>query len=147
MDIRAQRVAAGMTQSELASAAHVPQPNLSAYENGRRAPSPDVLERIRSALAGRPGKRVRLHRDAIRAIVAQHHAAEPLLVGSVARGQDRPGSDVDILVDFTPEATLLDEVGLRLALEDLLQTDVDVLSLDSLRGSLRDRVLREAVEL
>jgi predicted nucleotidyltransferase len=48
-------------------------------------------------------------------------------------------------VEFTDEASLLDEVGLRLALSDLLQVEVDVVSVDALRGSMRERVLREAV--
>ncbi|WP_168929488.1 helix-turn-helix domain-containing protein [Nocardioides sp. GY 10113] len=145
MDLRAARLAAGLSQSQLARAAVVPQPNLSAYENGRRTPSPDVLERIAVALRGRPSTRVDLHRPEIRALVAEHHAVAPRLIGSVARGEDRPGSDVDLLVDFTDEATLLDEVGLRLALTDLLQVAVDVVAADTLRGEMRDRVLGEAV--
>lgn len=145
MDIRAERLAAGMSQSELARAARVSQPNLSAYENGRRAPSPDVLDRIAQALTGRPSIRVEHHRDGIRALVDQFHASGPRLVGSVARGDDRPGSDVDVLVEFTDEATLLDEVGLRLALSDLLRVEVDVIAADSLRGEVRDRLLNEAV--
>ena len=100
------------------------------YENGRRVPSPEVLERIRGALAVRPSARVEQHRDSIRALVAKHHAAAPRVFGSVARGDDQPGSDVDILVDFTEEASLLDEVGLRLALIDLLRVDVDVVAAD-----------------
>ncbi|KAB2812608.1 XRE family transcriptional regulator [Pimelobacter simplex] len=145
MDIRAERRAAGLTQAELAAAARVPQPNLSAYENGRRAPGPEVAERIRRALLGRPSARVVRHRASIRAIVAAHHAAAPRLVGSVARGDDQPGSDVDLLVDFTDEASLLDEVGLRLALTDLLQVPVDVIAADALREPLRSRLLSEAV--
>lgn len=134
-----------MSQSQLARAARVSQPNLSAYENGRRVPTPEVLDRIRRALAGRPSVRVEQHRAAIRAIVAEHHAREPRVFGSVARGDDQPGSDVDLLVDFTEEASLLDEIGLRLALADLLQVEVDVVAADALRGAVRARVLREAV--
>lgn len=145
MNIRAERLAAGMSQSALARAAGVSQPNLSAYENNRRTPSPDVLERITRALAGRPSERVEQHRDSIRALVAEHRAEAPRVFGSVARGEDEPGSDLDLLVDFTDEATLLDEVGLRLALRDLLQVEVDVVAGDSLRGEFGDRVLREAV--
>ena len=63
----------------------------------------------------------------------------------MARGDDEPGSDVDIVVDFDEEASLLDEVGLRLALRDLLQVEVDVVASDGLRGEFRDRVLSEAV--
>jgi predicted nucleotidyltransferase len=138
-------LAAGLSQSELARAANVSQPNLSAYENGRRVPSPEVLVRISRALKVRPSARVREHRESIRALVAEHHAVAPRVFGSVARGEDEPGSDVDLLVDFTDEASLLDEVGLRLALSDLLLVEVDVVAEDSLRGSIRERVLREAV--
>lgn len=145
MDIRAERLAAGMSQSALAGAANVSQPNLSAYENGRRRPSPEVTERIVRALAGRLSDRVAAHRDDIRALVAAHRASAPRLFGSVARGEDEPGSDLDLLVDFTDEASLLDEVGLRLALRDLLRVEVDVVAADALRGEIRDRVLREAV--
>ena len=147
VDIREERRAAGLSQSQLARAAGVPQPNLSAYENGRRMPSPEVLERIRRALAVRPSERVAQHRDSIRALVAEHHAAAPRVFGSVARGEDEPGSDVDLLVDFTDEASLLDEIGLRLALADLLRVEVDVVAEDSLQGQIRERVLREAVEV
>jgi len=145
MDICAARRAAGVSQSELARAAAVSQPNLSAYENGRRAPSPEVLDRISRALAGRPSLRVAAHRDAIRELVACHHASHPRVFGSVARGDDESGSDVDFVVDFTDDASLLDEVGLRLALRDLLQVDVDVVASDGLRGAFRERVLSEAV--
>lgn len=145
MDIRAERQAAGLSQSQLAQAADVSQPNLSAYENGRRTPSPAVLERIRRALQVRPSVRVAQHRESICDLVAQHHAAKPRVFGSVARGDDEPGSDVDLLVEFTDEASVLDEIGLRLALTDLLRVEVDVVAADSLHGRLRERVLREAV--
>lgn len=58
-------------------------------------------------------------------------------------GRRAPSAGGDLLVEFTDEASLLDEVGFRLALSDLLQ--VDVVSVDALRESIRDRVLREAV--
>jgi uncharacterized protein len=91
--------------------------------------------------------RIRQHLPEIHRIVAEHHARAPRLFGSVARGDDRPASDVDLLVDFTDEASLLDEVGLRLALTDLLRVDVDVVATDALRGDIRERILREAVPL
>ena len=147
VDIRAERRAVGLSQSQLARAAGVPQPNLSAYENGRRTPSLNVLERIKGALAVRPSARIEQHRDSIRALTAKHHAVAPRIFGSVARGEDEPGSDIDLLVEFTDEASLLDEIGLRLALADLLRVQVDVVAADSLRGRMRERVLREAVEV
>lgn len=136
-----------MSQAELARAANVAQPNISAYENGRRQPSPEVLERIRRALVGTLNERLFRHRDEIHRLVAEHHAAAPRVFGSVARGEETAASDIDILVDFTPEAGLLDEVGLRLALTDLLHVEVDVIASDTLRGEFRERVLREAVPL
>lgn len=145
MDIRTQRQAAGMSQSQLARAATVPQPNLSAYENGRRTPSPEVLARLARALDVPLADRLDRHREEIRALVAEHHAAAPRIFGSVARGQASAGSDIDLLVDFTDEASILDEVGLRLALRDLLQMDVDVVGADTLRGGIRQRILREAI--
>jgi predicted nucleotidyltransferase len=60
-------------------------------------------------------------------------------------GRTRPGSDLDLVVDFSDDASLLDEIGLRLALTDLLGVAVDVVAGDTLRGELRERVLREAV--
>lgn len=136
-----------MSQAELARAARVPQPNISAYENGRRQPSAEVLERIRRALVGTLNERLFRHRDEIHRIVAEHHATAPRVFGSVARGEETATSDMDLLVDFTPEAGLLDEIGLRLALTDLLHVEVDVVASDTLRGEFRERVLREAVAL
>lgn len=136
-----------MSQAELARAARVPQPNISAYENGRRQPSAEVLDRIRRALVGTLNERLFRHRDEIHQIVAEHHATSPRVFGSVARGEETATSDIDLLVDFTPEAGLLDEIGLRLALADLLHVEVDVVASDTLRGEFRERVLREAVAL
>lgn len=105
----------------------------------------EVLERIRLALAGRPSERVNQHREAIRELVSRHHAGAPRVFGSVARGDDKPGSDLDLLVDFADDASLLDEVGLRLDLAELLQVEVDVVASDTLRGPFRERVLAEAI--
>ena len=147
MDVRAARLAAGMSQSQLALAAGVPQPNLSAYENNRRTPSLKVLERIGRALKVRPSTRLREHRDAVLAAVAAHHAVDPQIFGSVARGEDRPGSDLDLVVRFTEEASILDEVGLRIELSDLLGIPVDVVGADALRGDFGARVIGELVPL
>ena len=63
----------------------------------------------------------------------------------MAREQDEPGSDIALLVAFDDEASVLDEVALRIELRHLLQVDVDVVAEDFLRGALRERILAEAV--
>ena len=67
------------------------------------------------------------------------------LFGSVARGTDTPTSDVDVLVDFEPNANLFQWVGLSQFLEDKLGRKVDVVSKRALRAELRERILKEAM--
>ena len=66
--------------------------------------------------------------------------------GSVARGDNREDSDVDFLVEFETGRTLLDLIGLKLDLQDLLGATVDVVTPNSLRY-VRERVLAEAQAL
>jgi predicted nucleotidyltransferase len=67
--------------------------------------------------------------------------------GSVARGEATATSDIDFLVEFERGRSLLDLAGLRLALRDVLQRDVDVATPNSLHPKLRARILREVVPL
>jgi len=67
--------------------------------------------------------------------------------GSVARGQATDGSDLDLLVEWEPDRSLLDVVGLKQDLEDLLGVTVDIGSERGLHWFIRDEVLREAVPL
>jgi len=67
--------------------------------------------------------------------------------GSVARGEDREDSDVDLLVDAPEDATLLDMVKLKHALELEIGSAVDVLTLDDLPSSARAAVLKESLPL
>jgi uncharacterized protein len=69
------------------------------------------------------------------------------MFGSVARGDARPDSDVDILVEFEPGRSLLDHAGLMLYLSELLGGKADVVTDRGLRPRIRDRVLLEAVPL
>lgn len=80
----------------------------------------------------------------MRRLAARFHTANPRVFGSVAQGLDRDGSDLDLLVDALPEATLLDLGGLQVALEDLLGVRVDVRTPLDLPASFRDEVLRQA---
>jgi predicted nucleotidyltransferase len=78
------------------------------------------------------------------AVAARHGACNIRVFGSVARGEDIPGSDVDLLVDFDPDRSLFDLVGLQLDLESLLDRRTDIVTEGGLSAYLRERVLAEA---
>ncbi len=65
------------------------------------------------------------------------------LFGSVARAEDSPDSDIDILVELPDSASLLELAGLKIELEEALHRQVDVLTYDSLHPLLRDSILSE----
>ena len=80
--------------------------------------------------------------------VSQEYRAEVVGVfGSYARGEQQAGSDVDVLVNFLPGATLFDLVGLAELLEERLNLRVDVVPVDALREEIREQVLKEALPL
>lgn len=84
------------------------------------------------------------HREAIHAIAARHRALSVSVFGSVARGDDGPDSDIDVLVEFEPGASLLDLMAIQDDLKNLLGCPVDIVS----EGGLKDRddhIRREAV--
>lgn len=84
------------------------------------------------------------HRQKILEIVAAHRAATPRVFGSVLHGDDSEESDLDLLVDPLPGATLLDLGGIQIDLEELLGIPVDVLTPGDLPAKFRQQVLREA---
>lgn len=83
-------------------------------------------------------------RRAVHAAAQRFRATNPRIFGSVLHGTDREGSDLDLLVDTLPGATLFDLGGLQVELEDLLGIPVDLLTPDDLPAELRERVLAEA---
>lgn len=86
-------------------------------------------------------------RAEILAIAERYGARNVRVFGSVARGDSRPDSDVDILVDLEPGRSLFDLGGLLIDLQSLLGVDVDVVTEKGLRSRIRTEVLREAVPL
>ncbi|WP_448073302.1 nucleotidyltransferase domain-containing protein [Georgenia yuyongxinii] len=132
---------AGLTQAALAAGAGVPQPNIAAYETGKRRPSAATMDRIRSAAKPRPSIVLAERRSEVLDLVRRHRAANPRVFGSVSRGEDTSGSDVDLLVTFDAGASLFDLVELREDLQDLLGVKVDIVSEGGLRSS---RIAHEA---
>jgi uncharacterized protein len=86
-------------------------------------------------------------REDILRIAAQHGAHNVRVFGSVARGEARPDSDVDLLVELESGRSLLDLGGLLMDLQTLLGRDVDVVTDKGLRDRIRARVLQEAKPL
>lgn len=93
----------------------------------------------------RPSQAFQLRRDAVRELALRHHVRNVRVFGSVLHGNDTDDSDLDLLVDPTPETTLLDIARIQNQLQALLGVPVDVLTPKALPPSCRERVLREAV--
>ena len=90
---------------------------------------------------------LRNRRTEILAAATRHGASNVRVFGSVARGSDTADSDIDLLVDFEPECSLYDLVGLQLDFESLLGRRADVVTEASLSTYLRERILAEASAL
>lgn len=91
--------------------------------------------------------RLRARRTDVLRLAAEYGVRDVRVFGSVARGDARPGSDIDLLARLDPEVTLLRQAALVRHLETLLGCRVDLVSERALRPRVRDRVLREAVPL
>jgi predicted nucleotidyltransferase len=80
----------------------------------------------------------------VREAVSRFHTANPRVFGSVLHGNDQDGSDLDLLVDALPGATLFDLGGLQVELEELLGVTVDLLTPGDIPKKFRAQVLAEA---
>lgn len=92
----------------------------------------------------RPSFVLALKRSAIRETVSRFHTTNPRIFGSVLHGTDLDGSDLDLLVDALPGATLFDLGGLQVELESMLGIPVDLLTPADLSPKYRAQVLAEA---
>lgn len=162
--LRRAREFSRLTQSELALRAGVPQSVISAYESGRRQPGLPTLRRLVGAsgqelvvdvVATRPlappdtalGQALRRHRGALRTVAARHGATNLRLFGSVARGEEEPDSDIDLVVDLPETISLLELIALRRELAELLDAPVDVIPARSLRPEVAAAIERDAIRL
>ncbi|HVZ84793.1 MAG TPA: nucleotidyltransferase family protein [Terracidiphilus sp.] len=93
----------------------------------------------------RPSDLLPQHRDAIRRMVLQSGMANPRLFGSVVHGSDTDASDLDILVDPSPQTSLLDLAKLQSAIESTVGVKIDLRTPGFFPEPLRQKVLSEAV--
>jgi uncharacterized protein len=163
--LRRARNRAGLSQVELAARAGLTQSVISAYESGQRQPSIPALARLIEAagfdltlglrpqpgrlrrLTGPVGRRVRRHRQALITAAAAHGVRNLRVFGSVARGEDRPDSDVDLLADLPPGLSLFGLGRAEADLEAILGSRVDLIPAGDLKSSVRERVERDLVAL
>ncbi|MDE1922535.1 MAG: nucleotidyltransferase family protein [Gammaproteobacteria bacterium] len=85
-----------------------------------------------------------MNRSAVREATGRFRSTNPRVFGSVLHGTDEEGSDLDLLVDALPGATLFDLGGLQVELESLLGVHVDLLTPADLPPRIRAKVLAEA---
>lgn len=78
-------------------------------------------------------------------ILRQYDVVKAAIFGSFARNENKKGSDIDILIEFKGEKSLLDLAGLKIELQKLLNREVDVLTYDSLHPLLKKNILNEQV--
>jgi uncharacterized protein len=155
--LREARSRRGMTQRELAAAAGVPQSLIAKIESGSRQPTLPTLMRligaagfvVQTALSNsvRPAVLLRERRDELRVLAAEHGIRHIRVFGSVARGDDRPESDLDLLVELEPDADPLKHLEFDAAAERLLGCPIDVMTTSSVPDLLREAVLAEAKDL
>jgi uncharacterized protein len=128
-------LASGASVAAEATACYCPRCGTEVDPADSRTPT----ERLRALLAE--------HRDEIIALADERHADNVRIFGSVVRGDAAPGSDIDILVDLRPEASLFDLSGLNGDIDELLGVGVDVVPSKGLKDGTRERILAEALPL
>ena len=163
--LRTARKRAGLSQVELAARAGITQSVISAYESGRQQPSLPMLAALVEAsgyelevsvqemsgnlgrLTGPVGRRVRQHRRDLVAAAAAHGVANLRVFGSVARGEDRDDSDVDLLADIPAGMGLLGLGRVTDDLEAVVGARVDLVPAGQLKPAVRQRAERDLVAL
>jgi predicted nucleotidyltransferase len=93
----------------------------------------------------RPSLALQIYRDRIREIALSHRVKNVRVFGSALHGDDTDDSDLDILVDPTPETTLMDIGAIQYELTELLGIPVEVLTPRALPDKWRNKVIAGAV--
>lgn len=126
--VRALREEAGLSQGQLAERSGVAQPNIAAYETGRRRATPAMLERLRASARPLPHDALRIQHDELIRLADRYGFTSLRVFGSAARGTDGPGSDLDLLVTRPAGIGLLTVAAFAAEASELLGVDVDVVT-------------------
>lgn len=158
--IRGARARARLTQVQLAAKANVAQSVVSAYESSGREPSLETLRKLVAAAGFDLGvvlvpslptssrrRTVEGNRSTLLRTLGALGATKVQLFGSVARGDDGPDSDIDLLVDVASDVGLFALGKMRSEAERILGSSVDIVPANSLKPDVAERVLAEAVSL
>jgi predicted nucleotidyltransferase len=92
-------------------------------------------------------EKIRAHRQEILDIAKNYGARNIRIFGSVARGEARPDSDYDFLIDLEPDRSAFEIGGLLMDLQDLLSAKVDIVTEKGLNKHVRERILKEAIDV
>jgi predicted nucleotidyltransferase/DNA-binding XRE family transcriptional regulator len=162
--LRDARRRARLSQTDLARRAGVAQSVISAYESGKREPSLRTLERLVAATGGRLavsvepgpatglpdsplGRRLRQRRRRVLDIAERYGVTNVRVFGSVARGEDGPDSDVDLLADVPPGTGVFRLLAIEAAFEEVLGVHVDVVPANLVRDPAWGAIAETAVPL
>ena len=164
--LRDARQLGGLTQAQLSTRSGVTQSVISAYERGRREPGAETFLMLIEAAGldfiirvpitnyqhptlpdSAQTRALVKHRQQILDLVAQYHASNVRIFGSVARCEARPDSDIDILVDFVPNTGLFSIVALQESLSKLLHFPIDLGDPKSLKPHVQPSVAKDQLSL
>ena len=98
-------------------------------------------------LSGPTGRRVAAHRGELLKVLRRHGVTNPEIFGSAARGDDREDSDLDLLVDLAPGTDIIDIIGIKRELEDVLGVPVDLVPRSGLKERVRSRAAKDLLPL
>lgn len=96
-------------------------------------------------MSTRPSTVLEQNRELIRRIISSHRTTNPRVFGSVVHGTDTESSDLDLLVDPLPDASLFDLGAIQIELEESLGVAVDLLTPGDIPKWFREEVLQEAI--
>jgi uncharacterized protein len=168
--LRQARFDANLSQVDLAARAGTSQSALARYETGAALPTLPTLERLLAACGrrlemqtspaqpsasitsmrsqlGPQANKLRRQRRRLLDAAEEHGVGRLRVFGSLARGEAKAASDVDLLVDLKPGRTLLNLAAFRREAAKILDLPVDVATADMLKERIRDEVLAEALPL